>query len=108
MVTSPTGSEAATSKSDVLKPRCVLTSYFLKLIFRCAIEGLVNDTYKVQDINHEALINASIPPSDNGEHKYDQCHRFEVTQDGHMSKVKCSKWVYDDSIFKSSLGAEVI
>lgn len=86
-----------------------LTSFFVLAIpeHRCAIDGLNNDTYRVQDIYHEALINASIPPSDTAEHKYDRCHRFELAQDGRISRVKCDKWVYDDSIFKSTLGAEL-
>ena len=41
---------------------------------RCAIPGLDNDTWRVQDVHHAMLINASIPP---GESKpYSPCHVY--------------------------------
>ena len=91
--------------------------------FRCAIPGLVNDTYAVQNDFHQGLINLTIPPAqpNDDDEVYDKCHIY--TTDGYDSydgviginatsiinrtTITCDRWVYDESVFTSTLAAEV-
>ena len=92
--------------------------------FRCAIPGLVNDTYAVQNDFHQSLINLTIPPAEpnDDDEVYDKCHTY--TTDGfgpyggvtginatsviNRTTITCDRWVYDVSVFKSTLAAEVM
>ncbi|KAJ8314448.1 hypothetical protein KUTeg_006598 [Tegillarca granosa] len=83
---------------------------------RCVIPGYDNDTYTTQSVYHENLINNYIPPHVEKKKDYDECHLFsfnssDVTFDNmsrpiNASLIKCTSWVYDDSIFKSTFTAE--
>lgn len=77
------------------------------LFSRCAIPGLDNDTFAVQNDLHLSLINSTIPLADDSEHLYDQCHWYKHTEGGHVTKETCHKWVYDTSVFETTLAAEV-
>ncbi|KAJ8316720.1 hypothetical protein KUTeg_005730 [Tegillarca granosa] len=82
----------------------------------CVIPGYDNDTYTTQSVYHENLINNYIPPHVEKKKDYDECHLFsfnssDVTFDNmsrpiNASLIKCTSWVYDDSIFKSTFTAE--
>lgn len=111
------------------------TSFYAGLLFissfftlsipkhRCAIPGLANDTYAIQNEFHQHLINLTIPPAeanDDGD-IYDKCNLYEI--DSHMydsqedsdfskiianrSIITCNRWVYDESVFTSTLAAEL-
>lgn len=77
---------------------------------RCSIPGYENDTYKIQSDFHELVINKTIPESANDIFKYDECHIFpaSLTYYDNYSRpinatmITCDRWVYDDSIFKST------
>ena len=85
---------------------------------RCAIPGLDNDTYAIQSDYHQLLVNLTIPaaaPNDDDD-IYDKCNIFDID----LSKINdvsiianrsitkaCDRWVYDDSVFTSTLAAEV-
>ncbi|XP_033741881.1 organic cation transporter protein-like [Pecten maximus] len=46
---------------------------------KCKIPGLENDTYDIQNANHQDLVNSYIPPpSGDGTHEYDQCHLYSI------------------------------
>lgn len=98
------------SSTSVYAGLLILTSFFVLAIpeHRCAIPGWENDTYVVQSDYHLAAINKSIPsaPSDE-DYPYDQCHYIKITNDGDETLEKCDRWVYDKSIFKTSLGADL-
>ncbi|XP_060606468.1 organic cation transporter protein-like [Ruditapes philippinarum] len=88
----------------------ILTSYFVLAVpeHRCAIPGLENDTFEIQNDYHREIVNRTIPlatPSD--DFYYDQCHYRLVNYDGHEMIDKCNKWVYDKSIFTTSLAADL-
>ncbi|XP_053401994.1 organic cation transporter protein-like [Mercenaria mercenaria] len=88
----------------------ILTSFFVLAIpeHRCAVPGWENDTYAIQDDNHLAAINRTIPLAPSTEdYKYDQCHYIKITDDDTETLEKCNRWVYDKSIFKTSLGADL-
>ena len=84
--------------------------------FRCKIPGLDNDTYVVQDSLHENLINLTIPRTSAG--LYDRCHIFETGEIGYGEPLvsanrtravkPCTEWVYDETVFRSTLTAKVI
>ncbi|XP_045194844.2 organic cation transporter protein-like [Mercenaria mercenaria] len=88
----------------------ILTSFFVLAIpeHRCAIPGLENDTYEIQNEYHRELVNRTIPLAPSGEdYYYDQCHYMFVNNDGEETLEKCGRWVYDKTIFKSSLAADL-
>ncbi|XP_064619627.1 organic cation transporter protein-like [Lineus longissimus] len=63
--------------------------------FRCAIPGLENDTYTVQDDHHQSLINATIP-------RGETCKIYSNTSGVNRTTQGCSAWVYDTSVFLST------
>lgn len=98
------------SSTSVYAGLLILTSFFVLAIpeHRCAIPGWDNDTYAIQDDTHLAAINRTIPLAPSTEiYKYDQCHYLKLDDDGTEHREQCERWVYDKSIFKTSLGAEL-
>lgn len=93
--------------------KCSLNHVFFSS--RCAIPGLDNDTFSVQNDYHQMLINNTIPPSTDEKLTYNQCHLYTTDTDAYddnnkpinASETKCSKWVYDDTNFKSTFTSEV-
>ncbi|KAK3798081.1 hypothetical protein RRG08_034637 [Elysia crispata] len=68
---------------------------------RCALLNLPNDTYNSQGPWHDALINASIPWSEEDE-SYEECKiRREPSETG-GDPVPCDKYVYKKDPFKST------
>ncbi|XP_064641400.1 organic cation transporter protein-like [Lineus longissimus] len=59
---------------------------------RCAIPG-INDTWAIQDDDHELLLNQTIPPGS-------QCTFFDFQDNG--TEKPCALWVYDNEIFRPS------
>ncbi|XP_069131277.1 organic cation transporter protein-like [Argopecten irradians] len=78
---------------------------------RCKIPGLENDTYRIQSIYHQNLIDNVIPPSDINSHSYDQCHLYstnELRSDNssgsvNVSRIPCTEWVYSDDVFVQTI-----
>ncbi|GAB1605332.1 organic cation transporter protein-like [Argonauta hians] len=80
---------------------------------RCRIPGLSNDTYEVQSELHQLLINRTIPFRErDGVTSMDKCeiysasHNVTYDQYNHPingSAMQCRNWVYDKSIFQSTL-----
>ena len=85
--------------------------------FRCAIPGFQNDSFEVQSDAHQQLINSSIPPSSDGTSRYDKCHiyassvsgnsAYNTTVANNMKIMPCNAWVYDTSVFRSTLAVKV-
>ncbi|KAL4235002.1 hypothetical protein ACF0H5_006641 [Mactra antiquata] len=87
----------------------LLTSVFVLAVpdHRCAIPGWENDTFTIQNDQHQAIINNTIPLSNtDDELLYDQCHYYNVDHHGNRTLEQCSTWVYDMSIYKTSLAAD--
>ena len=81
---------------------------------RCAIPGLDNDTFEIQNSQHEILVRKFIPESSNEQHEYDTCHVFtgnnsygNDSRPISASKIACSQWVYDETNFKSTFVTQV-
>lgn len=86
-----------------------INSFFILAIpdHRCALPGWENDTYAIQNDLHLAAINRTIPRApDSEKFTYDQCHYRTVTEN-HSSLERCDRWVYDKSVFQSSLAADL-
>ena len=83
----------------------VVTDIFLHL--RCAIPGYANDTFDVQSDSHQGFINQSIPLTAEGE--YEKCLIYAEATNGsdHVTTQRCSSWVYDRTLFTSTLGMKV-
>ncbi|KAK3098660.1 hypothetical protein FSP39_021703 [Pinctada imbricata] len=65
----------------------------------CKIPSYPNDTYAIQDPSHAALVNSTIPLTEDG--TYDQCH---VMVNG--SKITCDDWVFDYSVFTNTINSQ--
>ncbi|KAL4232991.1 hypothetical protein ACF0H5_007677 [Mactra antiquata] len=80
---------------------------------RCKIPSLSNDSYKIQSIEHESIINITIPYNLDNDVKYDRCHiyiRDDTNDDSkqtNLTKVKCQQWVYDQSIFTRTFTSDL-
>lgn len=95
----------------------MLTVYTLYLPpHRCAIPGLNNDTYKVQNEAHAELINKTIPYVwKNNELEYAPCEMFSTNDsflslqlnDTNRTKVACHKWVYDKTTVIKTAATEM-
>ncbi|XP_046556207.1 organic cation transporter protein-like [Haliotis rubra] len=76
---------------------------------RCAIPGLANDTYEIQNDFHEQLINSSIPMTSGyyGDEKYSRCQLYLQTNTSNIPTSNitepCNAWVYDQSQFMSTI-----
>ncbi|CAE1142056.1 SLC22A4_5 [Acanthosepion pharaonis] len=76
---------------------------------RCAIPGLLNDTYEVQDTNHADLIMDYIPQyMKDGEQKYSNCYFYSnETLDSNGTMHACNSWVYDKSQYHTSVTSDL-
>ena len=83
--------------------------------FRCAVPGLLNDTYSIQNEAHTSLINATIPfDLDKGTYSRRSRYRFKQNQSSQqppntmISETQpCSRWVYSTDAFVSSIMSEL-
>ncbi|GFR89934.1 organic cation transporter protein [Elysia marginata] len=83
--------------------------------FRCAVPGLLNDTFNIQNEAHARLINATIPfDADKG--SYSKCSHYKnglykstlLAQNITLGDTQaCSRWVYSTDVFKSSILSEL-
>ena len=82
---------------------------------RCKLPGVENDTYEVQGNYHQGLINATIP-SGYEDQLYDECHIYEPGEHSKYktgdkpvngTKVKCTAWVYDTTVYENTFAKEV-
>ena len=72
-----------------------------------------NDTYKIQSAAHEKLVHQTISLADDD--KYDSCKIYtgdDVLYDNNSrpvnaSKVSCSEWVYDETVFTNTFTKQV-
>ncbi|XP_013421052.1 solute carrier family 22 member 7 [Lingula anatina] len=71
---------------------------------RCAIPGLANDTFEIQDAWHQYLINQTIPVDENGE--YEGCLWRSGNDSRNSSVLSCNEWVYDTSVFPRTFPTE--
>ncbi|XP_046326554.1 organic cation transporter protein-like [Haliotis rufescens] len=80
---------------------------------RCAIPGYDNDTYDAQSDNHARLINATIPyVTRDGKLQLDSCHIYRddgnsTSEGANRTVVGCQKWVFDKSVFESTVSTEL-
>ncbi|CAE1142044.1 SLC22A4_5 [Acanthosepion pharaonis] len=80
-----------------------------EIAHRCAIPGLPNDTYEVQDTDHADLIKAYIPQYiEDGERKYNNCYFYSnETLDDNGTIHACNSWVYDKSQYQTSVTSDM-
>ncbi|XP_071115154.1 organic cation transporter protein-like [Haliotis cracherodii] len=76
---------------------------------RCAIPGLNNDTFNIQNQAHAALINVTIPyaKGSNGDLEYSPCLVFQTSTSAssgymHNNTETCHKWIYDQTVYQST------
>lgn len=91
---------------------------------RCAVPGLDNDTFAIQTPQHKALVNISIPPGDScnviespnilndttnvGFFVWTgQGSQVKRSNNSDMEAVPCSRYVYDKSVFTSTIVTQV-
>ncbi|XP_062580309.1 solute carrier family 22 member 7-like [Saccostrea cucullata] len=78
---------------------------------RCGIPGYDNDTYNVQNSQHQELIQKYIPIGPDG--FYDKCHTFRFNQSTpfffNVSRTleECSSWVFDKSLFDETIATKM-
>ncbi|BFZ09836.1 hypothetical protein BsWGS_12875 [Bradybaena similaris] len=73
---------------------------------RCAVPGLANDTYTIASDEHAQIVNASIPLDDSagGPGSFSRCSIWILDETtGQFTERTCRKWVYDDSVFRSTI-----
>ena len=79
---------------------------------RCAVPGLLNDTYDLVSEEHRHLVLSAVPASLQHQHLvFDPCHVYaddNASLNGSMGNgsrpvESCSRWVYDRSEFDSTL-----
>lgn len=67
-----------------------------------------DDTYEIQGPEHLELINNTIPHYiKNDKLHYDRCHIYNGTSNGNESLVSCNSWVFDKSVFTTSVVQQV-
>jgi hypothetical protein len=83
------------------------------VVLRCAIPELPNDTFNIEDVYHELLLNVSIPweKNDDGDLVRSECRLYQDRNlssyaDGELlpnrTTVSCGNWVFDKSTFQST------
>ena len=82
------------------KSICSLFKGMFLFYFRCKVPGLANDTYAFQNNYHRDLVNSSIPKKSDG--SYEECL---VVLNGSLER--CTEWVYDRSVFTSTVNSQV-
>lgn len=82
--------------------------------FRCAVPGLENDTFLLQDESHAHLVQAAIPfDADKG--GYSRCSRYKTDQGqqlrgdnaSSLETEACTRWVYSTEVFASSIVSQL-
>ncbi|XP_059171464.1 organic cation transporter protein-like isoform X2 [Physella acuta] len=87
----------------------LLFTLLVQCLSWCEIPGYQNDTFDVTSVDHQAVLNMSMPLSDS-----DSCFVYlpdNYTYDDHnqpvnATRIKCSKWVYDQSVFFSTVASQ--
>ena len=75
---------------------CSISFNIKNAIFsRCAIPGLPNDTYKIQNSEHQALIEEYIPGYPDSMSTCDVYNRINQSRGNDTQTIPCHKWVYD-------------
>lgn len=70
---------------------------------RCAVPDLANDSFTIISEHHAKLVNSSIPSGDS-KGSYSECSVWTRDDEtGNRSLTSCKKWVYDDSLFHSTV-----
>ena len=86
-------------------------NYSILLYFkRCAIPWYKNDSFKVQNEDHQLLINRYIPESFNNQYAYEPCSAFTDDDNNSQSTndtASCSHWVYDKTDFEETFITQV-
>ncbi|RMZ96378.1 organic cation transporter -like [Brachionus plicatilis] len=80
--------------------------------FRCKIPGFANDTYEIQNENHQSLIDKFIPFLSDKSFKgiYEGCtvKTFMNSSSSNNFTINyCSEWVFSKEYFESTLVTEV-
>ncbi|XP_012939027.1 organic cation transporter protein [Aplysia californica] len=101
--------------------------------FRCAVPGLENDTYDIQNDQHARLVNASIPRETTGSADFSQCYTYKPVfptsspahngsrdvfsyyenQDQHLigfdqnETAKCDRWVFSKEKYDSTVASHL-
>jgi OCT family organic cation transporter-like MFS transporter 4/5 len=94
--------------------------FLLLFVFlRCAIPGVDNDTYAIQNEAHWKLIQELVPYKRNGVHNdwtYSECTLYNtsllstnITDDGESNSTEttCDRWVYDQTVYQSTVISDV-
>ncbi|XP_061177670.1 organic cation transporter protein-like [Saccostrea echinata] len=74
---------------------------------RCGIPDFDNDTYRVQNSQHQELIQKYIPIGPDG--LYDKCHMYRFNQSTRSvlndsgTLEECSSWVFDKTLFDETI-----
>lgn len=77
-------------------------------VSRCALPGWENDTYTIQSDLHLNAVNRTIPLAVTATGlEYNKCDYITVAEDGQINLIKCERWVYDKSVYETSLAADV-
>ncbi|KAK3704046.1 hypothetical protein RRG08_049003, partial [Elysia crispata] len=83
--------------------------------YRCAVPGLMNDTFDIQNEAHAQQINATIP-FDSAKGSYSKCYHYLTRVDKSLEQTwnftspetqSCSRWVYSTDVFASSIVSEL-
>ncbi|XP_064613534.1 organic cation transporter protein-like [Liolophura sinensis] len=78
---------------------------------RCSLPSYENDTYKIQDADHEQIVNLTIPTTlIQGVKVYDQCKIYTWSPEngtggmpsGALHTESCESWVYDKTHYEST------
>ncbi|GFN77871.1 organic cation transporter protein-like [Plakobranchus ocellatus] len=74
---------------------------------RCAIPGLVNDTFQVESPSHQLMLNMTVPHESSckvyapGNYTYDVDNRPV-----NATLESCDRWVYDTTIFTKTVASQ--
>ncbi|XP_046546413.1 organic cation transporter protein-like [Haliotis rubra] len=91
---------------------CMVIFVFLFAVpeHRCAIPGLNNDTFPIQNEAHADLINRTIPLvlNNHGDQTHSSCIIYSAfpnasSRDVNTDTEPCHKWVYDKSVYQTTV-----